>query len=210
MCESTRSTQLRRWLGRLALAGILYFFLASAALQFLRPDYNFLGTPLSFYLLGAYSGWLQAAFFVLACALVLLAAGYYSSSEPRSRAALPLILFSAGAAGVVVTALFQTDTSSTLTRHGLLHILGAVSAFLCVSVAMLFQSWRFRRNPRWRPHFRPAFGLAVFEFLVLWIYALARIPARGFMEKLTIVLIILWLGLAAWWLQAAADDKPHL
>lgn len=202
--------QLRRWSGRVGFAGILYFFLASAVLQFLRPDYNFMGTPLSFYLLGAYSAWLQAAFFVLACSLVLLAAGYYFGSEPRSQAILPLILFSLGAAGFVVTAVFQTDTNSTLTRHGLIHIVGAVIAFLCVSVAMLFQSWTFRRSPRWRPHFRAAFGLAAFEFLVLWIYALARIPARGFMEKLTILLIVIWLELAAWWLQVPDNRERHL
>lgn len=191
-------------------AGILYFFLASAVLQVLRPDYNFMGTPLSFYLLGTYSAWLQAAFFVLACALILLAAGYYFSSEPRLRALPPLFLFSLGAAGVVVTALFQTDTSSRLTRHGLIHIAGAVTAFLCVSVAMLLQSWAFRRSPRWQAHFRTALGLAAFEFLVLWIYALAHIPARGFMEKLTILLILIWLSLAAWWLQAADSSERNL
>jgi hypothetical protein len=41
-------------------------------------------------------------------------------------------------------------------------------------------------------------GLAAFEFIVLWIYALAHIPARGFMEKLTILLILIWLGQSAW------------
>lgn len=210
MRETTRSPLLRSWFGRLAFAGILYFFLASAVLQFLRPDYNFMGTPLSFYLLGTYSVWLQAAFFVLACSLILLAAGYYFSSERRSHALLPLILFCIGAAGVVVTALFQTDTNNNLTRHGLIHVVGAVVAFLCVSVAMLFQSWQFRRHPRWHLHFRAALGLAAVEFLVLWIYALAHIPARGFMEKLTILLIIIWLSLAAWWLQAPDHSGRHL
>ncbi|MGH8278707.1 MAG: DUF998 domain-containing protein [Gammaproteobacteria bacterium] len=191
----------RTWFGRLALAGVLLFFITSAATQFLRPDYNFMGTPLSFYLLGAYGGWLQAAFFVLACSLVLLTVGYYLASPGDARSAATLILFIAGAAGVVITASFATDTSDRLTLHGALHVLGAMLAFLCVSVAMLSQSWYLRRVPRWQSHFRLALGLALAEFVVLWLYALGHIPARGFMEKLTILLILAWLALAAWWLQ---------
>lgn len=198
------------WLGRLALIGVLYFFLASAVLQFLRPDYNFMGTPLSFYLLGPYSGWLHTGFYALACAIVLLAVGYYFGSEPRARTLATLILFTLGAAGVVVTAIFPTDTSNRLTRHGIIHILAATAAFLCVSVGMLIQSWRFRQEPRWRSHFRAAMELAAFEFIVLWYYALMHYPARGFMEKLTILLILLWLALAAWWLRSPGNSKLQL
>jgi hypothetical protein len=156
---------------------------------------------LSFYLLGPYSNWLHAAFYGLAVAIALLAIECYLGSTPPARTAATLILFIAGAVGVVVTAIFPTDTSNHLTRHGFIHILAAAVAFLCVSVAMLIQSWRFRRDPVWRTHFPTAMGLAVLEFIVLWIYALTRIPARGFMEKLTILLILLWLALTAWWLQ---------
>lgn len=85
--------------------------------------------------------------------------------------------------------------------HGTIHILAAALAFIATSVAMLIQSWCFRHDPAWRPRFRAATELALFEFIVLWVYALAHIPAPGFMEKLTIVLILLWLGLVSWWLQ---------
>ncbi|HVC38158.1 MAG TPA: DUF998 domain-containing protein, partial [Gammaproteobacteria bacterium] len=73
-------------------------------------------------------------------------------------------------------------------------------AFLTTSFGMLVQSWHFHQDPVWRKRYRPAMQLAVFEFLVLLIYALAHIPASGFMEKLTIVLILLWLGQVAVWL----------
>ncbi|MGH8293830.1 MAG: DUF998 domain-containing protein [Gammaproteobacteria bacterium] len=198
------------WLGRLALIGVLYFFLTSAVVQFLRPDYSVMGTPLSFYLLGPYSGWLHGAFYALAVAIVLLAIACYIGSQPHARSAAPLTLFMLGAAGVVVTAVFPTDTTSHLTRHGTIHVAGAIVAFLCVSVAMLLQSWRFRQDARWRPRFRAAMELAVCEFVVLWWYALLHFPARGFMEKLTILLILLWLALAAWWLQSRADQLPQL
>jgi len=186
--------------GGLALTGVLFYFLVAAVLQFLRPDYSFMGTPLSFYLLGPYSGWLHAAFYALAIAIASLAVGCYFASAPQARSAAALVLFILGAAGVVVTALASTDTSDKLSVHGAIHLLAAVVAFIATSSGMLIQSWRFRQDPNWRKRFRPALQLAAFEFLVLLIYTLAHIPASGFMEKLTIVLILLWLGQVAVWL----------
>ena len=207
---AARVTRFAPAIGRLALVGVLYFFLTSAALQFLRPDYSFMGTPLSFYLLGPYGGWLHSAFYALAAAIALLGAGCYLSCTAAARTGAALVLFIVGATGVLVTAIFQTDTTSTLTLHGVIHVVAAAVAFVCVSVAMLVQSWRFRQDPRWRAHFRPAMELAAFEFVVLWWYALFHYPARGFMEKLTILLILLWLALAACWLQQPlAGSKPQ-
>lgn len=210
MLTSARVSGVTPWLGRLALVGVLYFFLVSALVQFLRPDYSVMGTPLSFYLLGPYGGWLHGAFYVLAAAILLLAIGCYIGSEPQARTAATLVLFALGAAGVAVTAIFPTDTTATLTRHGAIHVIAAAVAFLATSAAMLIQSWRFRRDPRWRRRFRNAMELAVFEFIVLWYYALMHYPARGFMEKLTIGLILLWLALIAWWLQAPPHGQPQL
>ncbi len=186
--------------GGLAFAGVLFYFLVAAVLQFLRPDYSFIGTPLSFYLLGPYNGWLHTAFYVLAVAIALLAVGCYLVSVPQARSAATLVLFMLGAAGVVVTAVSPTDTNDHLTLHGAIHILAAALAFIATSCGMLVQSWRFRQDPVWRKRLRPALQLAVFEFLVLLVYALAHIPASGFMEKLTIVLILLWLAQSAFWL----------
>ncbi len=192
--------------GRLAFLGVLYFFLISALVQFLRPDYSFMGTPLSFYLLGPYNGWLHAGFYALAAAIVMLAIGCYFGSERQARTAATLVLFILGALGVVVTAISPTDTNANLTLHGAIHIAAAALAFLTTSVAMLIQSWRFRQDARWRPHFRPAIQLAVFEFIVLWFYALVHSPARGFMEKFTILLILAWLGVVTWWLQSPSTQ----
>lgn len=192
--------------GGLAFAGVLFFFLVAAILQFLRLDYSFMGTPLSFYLLGPYSGWLHTAFDALAVAIALLAIGCYIASTPQARSAATLVLFMFGAAGVVVTALASTDTSDQLTVHGSIHLLAAALAFIATSFGMLVQSWRFRRDLNWHKRFRPALQLAVFEFLVLFTYALAHISASGFMEKLTIVLILLWLGQTAFWLSTARRE----
>ena len=135
------------WCGRLALTGVLFFFAVSAVLQFLRPDYAFMGTPLSFYLLGPYNGWLHAAFYALAAAILLLAIGCYAGSLRQARTAATLVLFILGAVGVVATALAPTDTNATLTIHGTIHILAAALAFIATSCGMFIQSWRFRQDP---------------------------------------------------------------
>ncbi|MGA9852014.1 MAG: DUF998 domain-containing protein [Gammaproteobacteria bacterium] len=201
MNEKHRSRIYSLWFGRLALMGVLFFFLVSAALQFLRPDYSFMGTPLSFYLLGPHGVWLHIAFYALAVAIALLAVGCYIGSARQARTAATLVLFILGALGVVVTAISPTDTTDRLTLYGAVHVAAAALAFLATSVAMLVQSWRFRQDSRWRLHSCAAMELAVFEFIVLWFYALVHYPARGFMEKLTILLILIWLTLVAWWLQ---------
>lgn len=82
MCAKYTPPRYCYWLGRLSLAGVLFFFAVSAVLQLLRPDYSFMGTPLSFYLLGPYNGWLHIAFYALAAAIVLLAIGCFAGSAP--------------------------------------------------------------------------------------------------------------------------------
>ena len=176
------------------MAGVSFYFLVAAVLQFVRTDYSFMGTPLSFYLLGLYNGWLHAAFYVLAAAIVLLAVASYLASAPQARSITTLVLLILGAAGVVVTALAATDTNAHLSVHGTIHLAAAALAFTATSFGMLLQSWRFRRDPQWRQYFRPAMELALFEFLVLWFYALVHTRVNGFMEKLTIMLILMWLG----------------
>ncbi|HSC47369.1 MAG TPA: DUF998 domain-containing protein, partial [Gammaproteobacteria bacterium] len=156
--------------------------------------------PLSFYLLGPYSGWLVGAYFALAAAILAVAAGAYDALGSPARSALPLLLFALGAVSVCIVALAHTDTSAgELTTTGFVHNFAALAAFLCVSVAMLLQSWNFRRDGRWRPHFARASLLAALNFLSLVVYAMDVLP-RGATQKFVILLIVLWLMLAARWL----------
>lgn len=181
------------WLGRWAVIGVLFFLAVAVLLQFLRTDYLWIKTPLSFYLLGPWNGWLHAGFFALAVAIALIAAGLYLDSPSGARSAATLLLFGVGAAGVVLTALAPTDVGSHLTLHGALHLIGAALAFLFTSTGMLLQSWYFRRHPRWRAIFPGALTLALIEYLWLWFYALVRTPVNGLVQKITILLILAWL-----------------
>lgn len=167
-------------------------------MQFLRTDLDWTAAPLSYYLTGAYGGWVQTVYVLLAISLAALGIGFYRDLSSSARSAAPLVLFVIGAVALVVTALSESakargDASLWL----FIHLAAAETTFLCVTVAMLLQSWRLRYDARWRSCFAPAFGVAVAAFAALWIYSLLRFLPRGLMQKSVIVLILAWLGWAS-------------
>jgi hypothetical membrane protein len=190
-----------RVLGVIALLGVAVFAAACGTVQFLRTDYDWLDVPLSFYVLGRYGSIVAVGYFVLAPGLVALGLGWYRALDRGARSAAPLLLFMAAAMALCVTAAASTDVpDGPHTLHGLVHVLAAMATFLCVTVAMLLQSWRLRLDARWRARFLPAFGLAIIAFIALWLDALVKSLPRGLAEKVVIALILLWLWRAAWWL----------
>lgn len=194
-----------RTLGLVALLGVAAFAVTCGAVQFLRSDYDWLRVPLSFYVLGPYGRAVEASYFALACGLVALGVGWYRALDQGARSAAPLMLFVLGAIALVVTAVEFTDVpDKPPTLHGLLHVVAAGATFICVTVAMLLQSWRLRGDPHWRARFRSAFTLATITFFALWIYALVKPIPRGLGEKVVIALILLWLGRASGWLLRGA------
>ncbi|TAN01116.1 MAG: DUF998 domain-containing protein, partial [Rhodanobacteraceae bacterium] len=136
-------------LGVIALIGVATFAIACGAAQILRADYNVLGTPLSFYVLGPYGGMVKASYLLLAVGLVAFGIGWYHALARDARSAAPLLLFVLGAIALAVTAVEFTDVpGQPPTLHGFLHIVAAGTTFICVTVAMLLQSWRLRHDPR--------------------------------------------------------------
>lgn len=191
-----------RKLGHTALVGMLAFAAVCTAEQCLRSDLNWQDAPLSFYLIGPGGHWVQAVYFLLSAALVLLGAGFYGALQREARSAAPLLLFTCAAIALFVTALAHTNVPQHApTLEGFVHGAAAQAAFLCVTVAMLLQSWRLRSDARWRPYFRTAFVLALLCFVALWVDALWHTPPRGLAQKVVIVLILCWLLRAAWWLR---------
>ena len=186
---------------RIALAGFLAFALCAVAVQCLRPDLDWYATPLSYYLFGPYGPLLQAAYVALATGTATLGVALYRALDPAARSAAPLLLFAVAAIGIVVTAFAYTDLPRTdPTFEGYVHGNAARTAFLCVTAAMLLQSWRFRADAAWRARFAPAFSLAALAFVLLWVHTLWRGSPRGFGQKIVVALIIAWLVLAASWL----------
>jgi hypothetical protein len=190
-----------RRLGAIALIGVAVFATICGAAQFLRSDYDWLRVPLSFYVLGRYGRVVEACYFILAVGLVALGIGWYRALDRNARSAAPLLLFMLAAVALCVTAAESTDVPGRPpTLHGVVHVIAANATFLCITVAMLLQSWRLRLDPGWRTRFRSAFALAAIAFVALWIDALVKGLPRGLSEKGVIALILLWLWRASWWL----------
>jgi hypothetical protein len=194
---------LARTAGTLALAGVLGFASVAAGLQWLRVDLDWVRAPLSFYLIGPHGTWLQAAYMALAIALAAVGVGYHNAMPAQARSRVAMGLFLLGACALAVTALAETDRGGgrVLTLAAKVHAIAAPLAFLGTTLGMLVQSWSLRRDPRLRERFVLAFGLAVFCFAALWLHALWRDLPRGLSQKVVIVAILLWLGLASHWLR---------
>lgn len=191
-----------RSLATAALAGVCLFALACVSVQFLRPELDWRYAPMSFYLLGPHAIWLQAAYCALGCALALLAAGYYRALQPQARSGAPVLLFAMAGLALCVTAIADSNLPQREpTLQGWLHGTAAQAAFLCVTTAMLLQSWRMRADPHWRPRFKRALLLAATAFAAVWMLALWRDLPRGLAQKAVIVLILWWLAMAAAWLR---------
>jgi len=184
------------------MLGLAYFFGSSLTLQFLRPDYDWVNAPLSFYLVGPDSPWLIAGFFSLALGVFCVGLGLHRGLETPLLRRTALALFLMDAAAICVVALVQTDLpgGDGPSTHGIVHYIAATTAFLSVTLGMLVQSWRFRADSHWRGHFRKAFPLALVTFAGLWVYGLWHELPRGASEKAVILLIVLWLMLTSRWL----------
>ncbi|HEY5802824.1 MAG TPA: DUF998 domain-containing protein [Lysobacter sp.] len=205
-----RELALARNLGTATLAAIALFVVSVVALQGLRDDLDWTRVPLSFYLVGRYGVWLQVAYVALAGAIATLAVGYYRLTRPGPGRMVTLLLFLVGALALTVTAVAQTDLGGgrALTLGARVHAIAAPLAFLGTVLGMLWQSWRFRAEPRWRECFAVAFGLAVVCFAALWVHALWRELPRGISQKLVVLLIVAWFVLAARWLRSGWPMNP--
>jgi hypothetical protein len=197
-----RSRAHSRRLGSLAMVAIGLFALVCTTSQVVRDDLDWTLAPLSFYLVGAYGAWVKAAYFALGTGLLLLGLGYYQALGAAARSGAPLLLFSAAGIALGVTALVDSHTSADTTPMAAwVHGLAASTAFLSVTVAMLLQAVRLRRDAAWRHRFALAFSLAVACFVAMWVHALWREAPRGLTQKIVIALIVAWLWMAATWLR---------
>jgi len=164
----------------LTLVALALFVAIALWTQWARDDLDWVQATLSLYLQGPWGRALRTAYCVLALAIMLLAVALHANSRsPRRSAAAPLLA-------------------------PLVHGLSANTAFLCVSVAMLLQSWYLRADPRWRTWAGPAWWWAWLCFVLLWLHVLWRGPPRGAGQKLVIAVVLVWLVSVAWqlWRQA--------
>lgn len=195
--------------GIVALVGIAFFAITCLFVEFLRTDLDWFTTALSVYVIGPYGTWVRACFYAPAPGIAAIGIGWYRTLDRRVRSPIPLALFVAAAVGLCMLASFTTDTSAhPVTLHGTIHEWSTFGTFVCVTTAMVVQSWQVRRDPPWRFRFLPALTLATITVVYFWIFALVDAIPRGIGEKAVIGLTLLWLWRAAWWLVRGGMIAP--
>lgn len=204
--EKALSPNAMRRLALVSCIGVAVFVVVCAAAQVLRSDLDWAQAPLSFYLVGP-GGWIvKIAYVALSASLVGIGAGFHDCFRAASRDRAPLLLFVISGVALAVTAISDTATKhGDASLHARIHVVAAGTSFVCVTTAMLLQSLRLRADPCWRPAFGFAFALAVTAFAALWVYALSHVLSKGLMQKTVILLILAWLGWAAFALWRGTD-----
>ena len=185
-------------LGTLVFGLVLVFCASAVAVQAARPEYDWWQAPLSFYLAGPNSAWLQAAYYGLALATVLLAAALQRSLVASARYILVPVLLVGGGLALAVTATWPGASPGypASDAGAFIHGVSAIAAFLLVGTAMLLQSASLHRDPHWRAVARPLLVLAALAFAGLWLHALWKALPRGGSQKVVIALYLAWRGLA--------------
>jgi hypothetical protein len=198
-----------RAFGAVGLAGVAAFALVCGVVQVLRTDLSWSAAPLSYYLTGAYGDGVIASYLALSVALAAIGLGFRRVLRGRARSAAPLLLFLVAAFALALTAL--SEKAKALDEGGgwaLVHLLAAQTTFLCATVAMLLQSWRWRGDALWRRYSARGLALAAFAFAALWVHALVRGLPRGSSQKAVIVLILAWLAWASFRLWRTSSFSP--
>lgn len=182
----------------LACGGVAAFVLICGAAQFLRSDLDWIAAPLSYYLVGPFGAAVVAAYLALSTGLIALGFAFRFALVPSARSGAPVLLFVVAGLALALTALSEPAKSyGHPAEWEAVHRLAAMTTFLCVTVAMLLQSFWLRYDPQWRARFPFAFTLAAFAFVALWIYALLHLFPSGISQKTVIALILAWLGWAS-------------
>lgn len=183
------------------LAGIIVYIGIDVLLAFLRPGYSLIHNAESDYGRGPWF-WVMDANFLLRCALSLaVVAALAQVVPPSARARGGLILLSVWAVCSGLLAFFADDIEGT-PQHGsgIVHLVLAFIAFVCVTIATILLSVRLRSEPAWRRAaglLLPVSLAGLVAFLLLGT-ATGRVHAPGGLyERIFLGLQLLWIGLAA-------------
>ncbi|GGA04429.1 hypothetical protein GCM10011408_27810 [Dyella caseinilytica] len=184
---------------------VIVFAAVCTAAQFWRTDLNWITIPLSTYLAGPGSTYVRSVYYLMAIALLAFAWVTYIATTPALRSVLGSGLFAA--AGLILPIVAITELFRGTPYQALAHVTHKVTSlatFLWLSFGMLLVSSRWRRDSGMQSGSLPGVVLAWAATFVLWFQVLISVFPNGLMEKLAIVLILLWLGWAARHILAAS------
>lgn len=184
-----------------AIMGALYFVVAVAVLQPLRPELNPVTHAVSNYAVGPFGFLMTAAFFGLGFSAFALAIGVAHALAPTWQAHISTELLRLTGIGLIVTGIFPGDTTSAHppgSTTSLIHWLAAGTSFLFFMVATFLLSSAFKSDVRWQSFRRLSLANAVVIVLALAILGASAMVGRiGVGERIYLGACIVWLLLAS-------------
>ncbi|GGA43941.1 DUF998 domain-containing protein [Dyella nitratireducens] len=197
-----------RYAAHLMTVAVIAFAAICGAAQFWRTDLDPIAVPLSIYLTGPGGAYVRMTYYLMGIALIFFAVSSYRATAVPLRSGLALVLFAVP--GLLLPIVAATELFKDTPYEGqaaLIHGLAAQSTFLTLSFGMLLLSSRWRRDPRLRASRYLGVSLAWLATAILWLQTFMRTLPHGLMQKLLIVLILLWLAWAARQLLRAARPR---
>ncbi len=200
---------------RVAIAALVWFVAAVSLMHVLRPDYIPARHFISDYAVGRYGGVMTSAFIALALGSLALGVGLARSGPRAGPGRLGVIPLFVAAAGLVVTAIFETDLpGAPYTRAGDIHNASFLVNVGSLMLAALLLSWGFGGDARWREFRRTSRGLVVlalaafaFQFL-----SLRKGAPYGIANRVFALTLVAWLLATSFRLStllgSAQRDRP--
>jgi hypothetical membrane protein len=176
---------------RLAIGMAVAFVLAVVALHVLRTDVDPLARGVSRYAVGDYGYVVNAAFLLLAAALVATGIGFRRSAPDPGTVGVWLLW--ASAAGMAVVAVFPVRAADSAAAENLPHQLGGMVFFLAAAGGAVVLSRRTGRDTKlgWAT----AAAVTVY-FLSIGVPAFPLAGVRGLLQRVCFGGIVAWLVLA--------------
>lgn len=205
---STESAASGTFTGSIALGGVAAFAAIVAVLHALEPDFEPTNRFVSEYVLGDWGLLMNAAFFVLATALIALGLGLGRVLAPSRRVRAIRNLYVISGTTTFISGVFNSNELVDgevveMTAAGAIHDLAGFVGFFCMIVATFLLRKAFLRTPGWEHRAKWALLVAIANVAGLAGTA-APTDWFGLAQRCFLVLIVTWSMIQANWLRNTA------
>ena len=184
------------------ITGIVVYVVLDVIAQLLPPHYNAITQAESDLAVGPYGFLMTINFVIRGLLSVALLIGLTRVLSKEGRSQFGLVLLGIWATGAFLLALFPTDLAGQkATLHGLIHLLVAFIAFVCVATGELLLSLRFAADERWQPVRNLTVTIAFLTLFALFLLFSGTFAGLngigGLLERVFLGLALLWLLVVA-------------
>jgi hypothetical protein len=137
-----------------------------------------------------------------------LVIGLVQSLSPSVQSRVGLTLLGLWGARALIAMSFPIDRDGApQTLAGTIHGINGQLTFLSATIGVFLLSWRFKQDDRWRPFHRTALILSLFllaGFIGGFLSRALQLEIAGLMQRITLVVLVMWMLLTAAHLRAVA------